>query len=228
MIETTLQLPEYFKPSGKVDFRLNKKAKWTVKGLSFAAILLLFFVANRFVPLLLLFYDVQGNLLSMISVLLKIGVILFFMIFFGIIHEKLHGYFMGRHSKATVRFGFNGSMAYSASDAYYSKKDYRIILLAPMAIMVVIIFIGTLLLPVDWFWVGYLLQMINLAGSMSDFYTSWQLRNEPLDVLIYDSGLNRQFFVPMSEEELEASEKTKKKTTAKQKQKQKIYGKKRK
>lgn len=227
MIETTVELPGHYEPSGKVDLLANKKAKWMIYSISFIVVLLLFFVANRQVPILALFFDLEGQLLSMQMLLLKLGMIVLFAIFFSIIHEKLHGHFMARYADAEVKFAFKGSSAYVTSAAFYSKRDFRIILLAPVAIMVVAIFIVTLMLPPDWFWVGYIFQMINLAGSMSDFYIAWQLRNEPSDVLISDLGPVKQFFVPGTEESQGRGIK-KRGNTAKQKKMQKIYGKKRK
>lgn len=224
MVDTTLELPKNYQLSGKVDLIENKKTKWMIFIMSLILILLLFFVANRKVPIIALFFDLEGKLLSMPMVLLKVGVIVLFAVMFGIIHEKLHGYFMARFADAEVKFGFKGSSAYVTSEAYYSKRNYRIILLAPVAIMVVAIFVVTLMLPPDWFWVGYITQMINLAGSMSDFYTAWQLRNEPSEVLILDSGPIKQFYVPGVEDLLENSKK--KKGSAQQKKMQKIYDKK--
>lgn len=226
-METTLQLPSNYRVCGQVDFKGDRKAKWIITGLSIAVTLLLFYVANLNVPILLLFYDAQGLLLPLPTVLIKVGVILLFMLFYVIIHEKLHGYFMTRFSKTKSRFGFNGSMAYAASDAYFSRTHFRIIVLAPVAILAAAIFIVTLLLPVDWFWVGYILQMFNLAGSMADFYTAWQIRSQPVDVLIQDSGAVRTFYAPFVEPE-DPGASQKKTSRARQRQMQKIYGKKRK
>ena len=227
MIETTVDLPNHYEPSGKVDLVGNKKAKWMIYLVSLIVVLLLFFVANRQVPILALFFDLEGQLLSAQMLLLKLGVIVLFSIFFSIIHEKLHGHFMARYADAEVKFTFKGSSAYVTSEAFYSKRDFRIILLAPVAIMVVAIFIVTLMLSPDWFWVGYIIQIINLAGSMSDFYIAWQLRKEPSDVLISDLGPIKQFYVPGTQDAQGGSNK-KRAITAKQKKMQKIYGKKRK
>ena len=57
MIETTVNLPNNYEPSGKVDLVGNKKEKWMIYLVSLIVVLLLFFVANRQVPIFALFFD---------------------------------------------------------------------------------------------------------------------------------------------------------------------------
>ena len=45
-----------------------------------------------------------------------------------------------------------------------------------------------LLLPPDWFWPVYAIQVSNLAGAAGDIYVTWRMWHMPADVLVQDSG----------------------------------------
>ena len=228
MTQTTLELPSHYVPSGGIDLANDKKSKLKVKGMALAVFVVLFLLANHFVPFILLFFDKAGEPASTPDLIAKVGAIVLIALFYVIVHEKIHGSFMERFSGVKASFGFSGSMAYAGSPAYFSKKDFRIIALAPVLILAIAIFLVTLLLPSDWFWVGYAAQLLNLSGSTGDFYTAWVLRREPVDVLIHDNGLVQTYFVADPEKALrDEAVREKQRTAASKRQNERIYGKKR-
>ena len=78
--------------------------------------------------------------------------------------------------------------AYAGSDAYFNKKQYVIIALAPVVFFGVVFLLLNLFLPSEWFWTIYLLQIFNLSGAAGDFYMTNLMTKLPADVLVHDSG----------------------------------------
>lgn len=199
MIQSTTQLPREYAPALVLDYDHNPKLS---RRLLIAAILIfigLFLAGNFYLPIYLLAYDEQGLPLSLQGIGLKLGVLVLMFIFYTVAHEKLRGVLMKRFSGAESGLEFKGAAAYAKSPGYFSKRDFRIICLGPVLILALLLFLGTMLLPMDWFWVGFIGQILNLAGSLKDFYSAWQGARQPADVLIQDDGLAQTFFTPSLE-----------------------------
>lgn len=227
MSQTTLELPKGYARSGELDFDGDKKAKVYLYAAAFLIMAILFFLGNTWLPVYLVLYDAKGQPAGLPSLLLKLGVLILFLVFYSLIHEKIHAYFMQRFSGAKAQIGFKGSAAFAGSDAYFSKKDFAVIALAPVVLSAAVIFLITLILTPDWFGVGYIAQMINLAGSAGDFYSALKISQQPPDLLIHNSGMTQTYYVLAQEAGTGRSTK-KTASSAKSKKKQNIYGRKRK
>ena len=105
-----------------------------------------------------------------------------------VLHELTHAVCMKHYSKEKVRFGFTGMYAFAGSDAYYYKKPYLVIALAPVVVWGIVLLALNLALPIDWFWPVYAIQISNLAGAAGDAYVTWRMWQLPGDVLVRDSG----------------------------------------
>jgi len=114
-----------------------------------------------------LLFDSDAEPASIPYILAKLGAILLIAAFYLLIHEKIHAMAMERLSAAKASLGFQGTTAYASSRAYFSKRDHRIVLLAPAFFLTLLITLLTLILPVDWFWVGLSALILNLAGSVT-------------------------------------------------------------
>ena len=79
--------------------------------------------------------------------------------------------------------------AFVGSNAYYCRKHYIIIALAPIVVWGVVLGIVNVLVPEDWFYVVYMIQMTNISGAAGDLYVSWKMNRLPEDILIQDSGV---------------------------------------
>ena len=90
-----------------------------------------------------------------------------FVLIFGylILHELVHGITMKACGTKKVRYGFTGLYCYAGSEDYYGKKSYLIIALAPVVLFFFLLIPINLIVPREWFWVVYFLQIGNLSGA---------------------------------------------------------------
>ena len=88
-----------------------------------------------------------------------------------------------------VKYGFTGMYAYAGSDDYYDKKSYIIIALAPIVVWGIVLAIINVLVPYEWFWVVYLIQLINLSGAAGDLFVTVRFSKMPKDILVRDYGV---------------------------------------
>ena len=195
-MQTTLELPRGYRPTDGIDLTHDRTTRNKVNGLALVMLVGLFLLGNYFVPLTLILFDATGEPATLPAIAVKLGVIVGVMLVYVIIHEKIHGVFMAKYSGVKAAFGFTGSLAWCGSPAYFSRPDFRVIALAPVVSLTVIIAVVTLMLPLDWFWVGFAAQLMNLSGSMGDLYTIWKLRRQGADVLIHDNGLVQTWYTP--------------------------------
>ena len=55
--------------------------------------------------------------------------------------------------------------------------------------------IAALILPREWFWFIWILQVSNLSGSAGDIYCVWFLARMEGDLLIQDTGVRMRIFI---------------------------------
>lgn len=174
------ELPQGYRQIMTIDLQKNKKLALLVNGLALVIAAGMIAVVLPLVPVLrFLEDDVPVKLAGMYG-----GMILYI-----ILHEAVHGIVMRRFSDAKVRFGFTGLYAFAGSDAYYCRKHYIMIALAPIVVWGIVLGIVNVLVPQDWFYVVYMIQITNISGAAGDLYVSWKMNRLPEDILIQDSGV---------------------------------------
>lgn len=94
--------------------------------------------------------------------------------------RKLHG-----HSTET---GFDKAYPYIGCKDYFEKRSYILLSLAPVAIIFVILLVLLLVVPESWFWVVYIILILNISGSIGDFYCAYKLLIEKENIRIKDDG----------------------------------------
>ena len=178
------ELPQGHRQILTIDLQKNKKLALMVNGLALLIAAAMIAVALPLVPIGSIFVndDLRG-------ILIKLAVMYGGMFVYIILHEAVHGIVMRRFSDAKVRFGFTGLYAYAGSDAYYCRKHYIIIALAPIVVWGVVLGIVNVLVPEDWFYVVYMIQMTNVSGAAGDLYVSWKMSRLPADILVQDVGI---------------------------------------
>ena len=175
-----LHLPEGYHLLFRLDLLKNKRQLRIVNGLS------LIIAAALLVPALVWVGFEESFHTQTIAKLLALAL---GSVAYIILHELTHAVFMKRYSKEKVRFGFKGMYAFAGSDAYFYKKPYLIIALAPVVVWGLVLLALNLLLPPDWFWPVYAIQLSNLGGAAGDLYVTWRMWKMPDDVLVQDSGV---------------------------------------
>ena len=101
---------------------------------------------------------------------------------------------MKRFSGMKAKYGFTGLYAYAGSEAYFNRRSYLIISLAPVALWGALLMILNFALPVSWFWFVYIVQIMNLSGASGDFYVSVYMSRLPRTILIQDSGTSMDVY----------------------------------
>ena len=115
-------------------------------------------------------------------------------VIYMVLHEVVHGIFIYLTSGEKPSFGVKLPYAFAASSMYFDKRSYIIIALAPIVLFGILLCRINIIVPAAWFWFVYILQMINLSGSMGDIYVSGVVLRLPPDTLAYDTGTQMRFY----------------------------------
>lgn len=182
-------LPDGYRELKSVNMQKDKKLAVFVNVLALVIAVLLFLIGNKLVYVLDHFAsgDMNSALFRMVFLLVSVVLYLF-------AHELIHGIFIKKYSGKKAKYGFTGLYAYAGSDAFFNKRQYGIIALAPVAFFGALCLALNLFLPSEFFWPVYFIQIINLSGAAGDFYITWLAGRMPADVLIRDEGVSMTMF----------------------------------
>lgn len=180
-------LPQGYSFFDKIDLKNNKKQFWTVQGICLATIAVMLGIGWLIESPL----KIENNTESIIGlVVLIVGFVLYIFA-----HEAVHGLFMYAFCKTKIKYGFVGWAAYAGSSAYYDKKHYIIIALAPVVVWGVVFAVLNIFFHSGiWFWVIWFLQICNISGAAGDFFCVYKTARYPKDILVNDTGLEMQIF----------------------------------
>ena len=183
-------LPEGYKEILSVDMAGDKKLAVIINGLALVIAAVMAAVMVFIVPIDSLFEGNQTEAQRVIKMLtLVVGMVLYL-----VLHEAVHGIAMKYYGCQKVRFGFKGAYAFAATDDYLPRKPYVVIALAPIVVWGAVFAVMNLLVPADWFWIVYILQICNISGAAGDLYISLRLRKLPDDILVQDSGVSMNVY----------------------------------
>ena len=184
------QLPDGYHEIKRINLQKNKKLAILVNvgALLIAAL----FVCIGLVISPSVSFEIAGK--NLIGALLSLLLWLVSMVAYFVGHELVHGIFIKKFSGKRAKYGFTGMYAYAGSDAFFNKRQYIIIALAPVIIFGIIFGVLNLLLPAIWFWAVYFLQIINLSGAAGDLYVTYLMCKSPADILTHDEGFEMIFY----------------------------------
>ena len=181
----TQTLPEGYREILSVDLQQDKKLAFLINGAAVAAMLVLSEVGHLIVPLSVL----VDSSLGLGPYLLRFGVLLAGLAAYIVLHELTHAAVMKAYGAKKLRFGYTGMYAYAGSlEDFFGKRAYRHIALAPLVLWAVIFGVLCALVPRDWFWVIWILQIMNVAGAAGDVYVTLRFLRLPGDILVNDTG----------------------------------------
>lgn len=135
------------------------------------------------------------------ATLFSLALLLVAFVVYIIGHELVHGFFIRLFSGRRAQYGFNWLYAWAGSEAYFSRRQYIIIALAPVVLFGGLFLALNLLLPAPWFWHAFLLQVANLAGAAGDYYIVALTAKMPAGLLVRDPGFEMAFFAPAGGEQ---------------------------
>lgn len=178
-------LPEGYNKLYAVDLQKDKKTALLVNLLALIISLLLIVPMHFFVPITTLF-DMGNGLRHYILRFLTIIVLI---VVYMVLHELVHGVAMKLCGTEKVKYGFNGIYAFAGSSDYYSKKAYVCIALAPIVLWGIVLAAINVFAPIDWFWVVYIIQVMNISGAAGDLFVTVRFSRFPKDILVQDHGV---------------------------------------
>ncbi len=179
------ELPHDYKKIFSVNLQKTKKVAIFVNIFGLLIAIAMAVPMHFYVPITSLF-DMSGGLIPYV---IRLGALIISMIVYMILHELVHGIAMKSFGTKKVKYGFTGLYAYAGSSDYYGKTTYIIISLAPVIVWGVIIAIVNIFVPIEWFWVVYIIQICNISGAAGDMYVTAKFSKMPRDILVHDSGI---------------------------------------
>ena len=106
-----------------------------------------------------------------------------------VLHELTHALAMKAVGGGKVVFGFRGYCAYAGSNGdWFDRTAYRCIALAPLTVFGLLFFFLSLAVPAEWFRTVWILQALNISGSVGDVYVTARLWRMPETILVKDTG----------------------------------------
>lgn len=184
-------LPENYKQIFSVDLQKNKKIAFL---LNLAAVVIAVAMAVPvhilYIPITELFSFENG----IKAYFIRFALLMVLIILYMVLHELVHGVTMKLFGTKKVKYGFTGLYAFAGSDDYYGKSSYIIIALAPIVVLGIVIAVVNALVPAEWFWVIYFLQISNVSGAAGDIYVTLKFSTFPKDILVKDSGVGMTVF----------------------------------
>lgn len=103
------------------------------------------------------------------------------MVVYMILHEFVHGILMKKFSGVKPKYGFTGLYAYAGSTAYFDRKHYIIIALAPIVIWGIVLAVLQFAVPDHGHGSYILYQIINISGAAGDIYVTYKMSRLPAD-----------------------------------------------
>ena len=178
-----------YKECTKIDLVKNKKEALLVNIYG----IIIMVVMAVFIPLLIMGGIIEFNLettFPLFFIVLLISLILYIPL-----HEIVHGIVLKKYTDEKLSFGWKLVYAYCGSkEAVVDRKEYYAVALAPLFVFSVV-FISLMVLNPSLSLVWYVMEIMNVSGSVGDIYVSIKLRKEKSrDILITDSGTDMRFW----------------------------------
>jgi len=178
------KVPEGFRYSALIALIHNRKLRKLLIRLSLVLTVLGIGIGLLIQPKLGLLFS--GGLWR---VLLRFAAIAVLIALYMVAHEAVHGALMWLYSRKKPHFGFKMGCAYAGSQMYFGKNAYLSIALAPLVLWGAALTVISLMVPADWFWVLWGVQLTNLSGSAGDLYVFGRVLKKPDNVLVQDNGI---------------------------------------
>lgn len=187
MQKSVQTLPEGYNEIYSVNLQKDKKTAVIVNvigGVICAAMLALGYFC--FVPLTEFGGDGENLFLDLLPMLVMLAGVFAYVV----LHELTHGAVMKLFGAKKLRFGYTGLYAYAGSEKdYFGKTAYILVALAPLVFWGVVLTVLLIIVPRNWFWTVYFIQMMNISGAVGDLFVTFKFMKMPKDILVMDTGV---------------------------------------
>ena len=182
--------PEDYGEIYSLNLQKDKRAAIIVNLLALAIAAVMAVSMNFFVPVTS-FFDMSGGI---VRYFLRLAALIVLMVLYMVLHELVHGIAMKLCGTKRVKYGFTGLYAFAGSEDYYDKKSYIFIALAPIVLWGTVLAAVNFFVPTEWFWIVYMIQLINISGAAGDLFAAVKFSRMPKNILIQDSGVSMRVF----------------------------------
>lgn len=183
-------LPEDYGEIYSLNLQKDKRAAIIVNLLALAIAAVMAVSMNFFVPVTS-FFDMSGGI---VRYFLRLAALIVLMVLYMVLNELVHGIAMKLCGTKRVKYGFTGLYAFAGSEDYYDKKSYIFIALAPIVLWGTVLAVVNFFVPTEWFWIVYMIQLINISGAAGDLFAAVKFSCMPKNILIQDSGVSMRVF----------------------------------
>jgi hypothetical protein len=183
-------LPEGYHEIYEIDLQKDKKMALIVNLLAIVISVLMIVPMHFVVPFFTLFSMESGLQRYMI----RFGVLIVLIVLYMVLHELVHGGAMKICGTKKVKYGFTGMYAFAGSEDYYDKKSYIFIALAPVVFWGIVLAIVNCFVSAEWFWVVYMIQIMNISGAAGDLFVTVKFSRFPRDILVRDHGVGMKVY----------------------------------
>lgn len=183
-------LPEDYGEIYSLNLQKDKRTAIIVNLLALAIAAVMAVSMNFFVPVTSVF-DMSGGI---VRYFLRLTALIVLMVLYMVLHELVHGIAMKLCGTKRVKYGFTGLYAFAGSEDYYDKKSYIFIALAPIVLWGTVLAAVNFFVPTEWFWIIYMIQLINISGAAGDLFAAVKFSRMPKNILIQDSGVSMRVF----------------------------------
>ena len=183
-------LPEDYGEIYSLNLQKDKRTAIIVNLLALAIAAVMAVSMNFFVPVTSVF-DMSGGI---VRYFLRLAALIVLMVLYMVLHELVHGIAMKLCGTKRVKYGFTGLYSFAGSEDYYDKKSYIFIALAPIVLWGTVLAAVNFFVPTEWFWIVYMIQLINISGAAGDLFAAVKFSRMPKNILIQDSGVSMRVF----------------------------------
>lgn len=183
-------LPEGYREIFSVNLQKDKKVALFINALALLIAVAFAVPMHFYIPISALF-DMKNGIMNYF---LKFVCLFLSSIAYIFLHEFVHGIAMKCFGTKKIKYGFTGMYAFAGSSDYYNKKSYLVIAMAPIIVLGIILAIINIVVPYEWFWVIYLIQLSNISGAAGDLYVTVKFSKLPKDILINDTGIGMNVY----------------------------------
>ena len=183
-------LPEDYGEIYSLNLQKDKRTAIIVNLLALAIAAVMAVSMNFFVPVTS-FFDMSGGI---VRYFLRLAALIVLIVLYMVLHELVHGIAMKLCGTKRVKYGFTGLYAFAGSEDYYDKKSYIFIALAPIVLWGTVLAAVNFFVPTEWFWIVYMIQLINISGAAGDLFAAVKFSRMPKNILIQDSGVSMRVF----------------------------------
>lgn len=197
------ELPEHYTDIHHIQFQYEKNKKSAICVYVIAALITLSMagIMSLIVPMSSLLTSEIGVAGLLVRLLALIPMIVLYVI----LHEAAHGVVMKLLGCRKLNYVFSGLYISAGCREFFTKWAYILIDLAPVVLLGLVLNLLCVVVPYSWYWIFYMLQILNIAGAAGDYYIAYHLLSFDKSILVCDAGTHIIVYapqeVPPSEEE---------------------------